>query len=1180
MKYLTSVFTIALLVSQVAVAQTVQPKPIPTVNKEIPSGEQGDKIPGEIIVMFHNSEDIANFERRYMSVNGHRPDLHVIKQLSVLSHIYLFSFSEARADSGDLLKVMSQDPSVRAVQFNHFVADRSTPNDPSFSQQWHHMQSADHDIDSDLAWDITTGGFTANGDPIVVAVLEGGGANWNHTDLIDNHWVNSGEIPGNNIDDDGNGYIDDVNGWNTTSNSDIISAGGHGTSVSGMIGAQGDNNLGGVGVNWNVGIMQVQMGGLTESNVIAAYSYPHVMRYMYNSSGGSEGAFVVATNASWGIDLADPANYPVWCAYYNDLGASGILNCGATANAQYNIDTQGDMPTGCSSDYMISVTATNSSDVRTFSAYGATTIDLAAPGENVYLPSSSSSYSSTSGTSFASPCVAGAIALVYSAPCTDLSLNAITSPQATADLVRGYILDGVDQVAQLANETVTGGRLNVFNSLTLALNNCNSDIGCMDSSACNYIPEAIEDSGNCLYYDDCMECGGDNSACTGCTDAEACNFDASYTIDDGSCVYGNGISLTVGGGSYDNEISWSLLLDGVSVASGTAGTADLCVGEGCYTFSMSDSFGDGWNGAVYVFNDLSNGSIIASGDLDGAIEGDATSVGIDSNLSVGIDYISVGGVSCGVGCMDDIACNYDSEATVDDGSCLYDCIGCTDPLACNYDPTATVDDGSCVIGGVGVSISILTDNYPEEITWQLLDAGGNVIASAGPFLDTMTLVEEVICVPEACYSFVILDSFGDGICCAYGDGSYEVTSSGVVLASGGSYADSELTMFCVGGGVMGCTNSAACNYNSEADLDDGSCDYECVGCTDEAACNYDETATIDNGDCVYPDPAMGCDCESTVEISSGLIGGEYSDPITLEGNGTLVSVEIEMSWMDVSGSASWAADLLVQITSPDGSCFVFGGYDLVNDACTNLGDYMVSYPDTWTTIEAGIFSAIVDVSSAGAEGEGAWEIVIANGYSLSEGASFEIQMTLVGICTSEIADVLGCTDPSACNFNFQATSNDGSCEYSSCSGCMDESSCNFDTSSTIDDGSCEYDSCLGCTLIDACNYTPLALIDDGSCLELDECEECGGDNSTCSGCTDPEACNFSEVALVEDDTCEYDSCDCPADLNDDGVISVADILLLLGQFGCAEDCTIDVNDDGSTNVQDILILLASFGTEC
>ena len=125
---------------------------------------------------------------------------------------------------------------------------------------------------------------------------------------------------------------------------------------------------------------------------------------------------MVATNASWGIDLANPANYPVWCAYYDDLGEQGISNCGATANAPYNIDTQGDMPTGCSSLHGL-CHGDQQQRRADLLGYGATTIDLGAPGDQVYLPSGSSGYSSTSGTSFASPCVAGAIALVYSAPC-------------------------------------------------------------------------------------------------------------------------------------------------------------------------------------------------------------------------------------------------------------------------------------------------------------------------------------------------------------------------------------------------------------------------------------------------------------------------------------------------------------------------------------------------------------------------------------------------------------------------------------------------------------------------------------------------------------------------------------------------------------------------------------------
>ena len=291
----------------------------------------------------------------------------------------------------------------------------------------------------------------------------------------------------------------------------------------------------------------------------------------------------------------------MWCAYYDDLGAVGILNCGATANNNVNIDVVGDMPTGCGSDYMVAVTATNDNDVRTFSGYGATTIDLGAPGENVFLPSGSTGYGGTSGTSFASPCVAGGIALVYSAPCADLASNALSSPQATADAVRSYILNGVDQVANLVGETVTGGRLNVRNALDLAIENCNPDLGCTDPTACNYSPEAITDNGSCLQFDDCGVCGGDNSSCTGCTDPVACNYDAEATIEDGSCIDGTGITIAVGGGTWDGEIGWSLDLNGEVFASGAAGTITACLPEGCFTLSMTDSYGDGWNGAIYTF---------------------------------------------------------------------------------------------------------------------------------------------------------------------------------------------------------------------------------------------------------------------------------------------------------------------------------------------------------------------------------------------------------------------------------------------------------------------------------------------------------------------------------------------------------------------------------------------------
>ena len=1249
--------------------------------KTIQNPPAGTAVPGEVIVKLDNRFQPEAITDKGIFYHGIPADLQLKETLSALSGIYLFSYDDVAMNEDMMLRTLNGLPFVEAAQLNHYVEERATPNDPQFGSQWHHIDDSDNDIDSDLAWDITTGGTTANGDRIVVAVLEGGGSNYNHVDLIDNHWVNSAEVPGNGIDDDGNGFVDDYNGWNSGSNNDAIAAGGHGTSVSGMIGATGNNGNGGAGVNWDVEIMQVDMGsGLTESNVIAAYNYPYTMRDLYNTSGGTQGAFVVATNASWGIDGANPANYPVWCAYYDDLGSVGILNCGATANNNVNIDVVGDMPTGCGSDYMVAVTATNSSDVRTFSGYGATTIDLGAPGENVFLPSGSTGYGGTSGTSFASPCVAGGIALVYSAPCADLASNALLTPQATADAVRSYILNGVDQVANLAGETVTGGRLNVRNALDLAIEDCNPDIGCTDPTACNYSPEAITDNGSCLQFDDCGVCGGDNSSCTGCTDPVACNYDAEATIEDGSCIDGTGITIAVGGGSWDGEIGWSLDLNGEVFASGGAGTVTACLPEGCFTLSMTDSYGDGWNGAIYTLS-AADGTVIATGDLDTAQQGDGSTQGSDV-VQIGVD-------SCGLGCTDATACNYDPDATLDDGSCNFDCNGCTDPAACNYDPTATqddgsctvnddcgvcggdnstctgctdaaacnydpsalfddgsclandecgvcggdnstcggctdatacnydpaavIDDGSCIFGGEGVTVTILTDNYPGETTWSLTDVSGTVVASGGPY--ATQAVEEVtqVCVAPGCYTFTINDSFGDGICCAYGTGLYTVSSQGTVLATGGEFANTESTEFCLGSG-FGCTDETACNYDAEATTDDGSCDFaSCVGCTDAEACNYNPDATVDDGSCVMPDPVDGCTdtCDFPVSVSEAALAQTVAGTaVEFGAYGTLSSLEVTLEWSQAEGTGAWPADLLVEIGLPDGSCVALGGYDVTSATCTDLGNYTVVWPDTWAVTTAGTYTASIDLSGAALSGTGLWSITLINGWATGGSSNYDATFTMTGLCTSDDIDIPGCTDPTACNYNPSATTDDGSCDFSSCSGCTNPDACNYNPAAVTDDGSCEFTSCAGCTEIFSCNFDPNATIDDGSCILPYDIvyEDLDGDGIGSEvGIAD--VCELGPGLSLETGDCDDgndtvypgapgtgegidNNCNgvidadealpnlCPEDLNNDGLISVADILELLADFGCTSDCDADLNGDGATNVNDILQILAAFGGQC
>ena len=247
-----------------------------------------------------------------------------------------------------------------------------------------------------------------------------------------------------------------------------------------------------------------------------------------------------------------------------------------------------------------------------------------------------------------------------------------------------------------------------------------------------------------------------------------------------------------------------------------------------------------------------------------------------SHIEEGLFLLSLSGNISDLGCTDPAACNYSPDAIEDNGLCAENdacgvcggndssCSGCTNTIACNYDPSATIDDGSCIIGGVEITFTILTDNYPGETTWSIADASGSVVITGGPYSSSATTYSSTVCVDDGCYDLTINDSFGDGICCGYGTGNYVITSQGETLVSGGEFASTETINFCISGGepdVPGCTDYTACNYDSTATLDDGSCDYiSCAGCTDYTACNYDSTATLDDGSCEYE----SCACPNDV----------------------------------------------------------------------------------------------------------------------------------------------------------------------------------------------------------------------------------------------------------------------------------------------------------------------------
>lgn len=417
--------------------------------------EAGAVVEGSILVLLDNKADVNVFLRS--------PELGSAiqkgKTASTAWNLHELKYDINEFSLDDVLNMLRANEKVLFAQANHYVELRQLPNDPKYDL-WHWNLDS---LEAPKAWDYTTGGTSANGDAIVVAVIDEG-FDVDHEDLVNRIWKNTAEIPDDNIDNDGNGYVDDYLGWNFTYGNDAHTAVTHGTSVASIIGAEGNNGVGMTGINWNVQLMCLSGTSntmVTELGVLEAYAYISAQRKRYRISSGTEGAFVVSTNASLGINYAKAEDYPIWCAIYDSLGQEGILSVAATANSTVDVDAQGDMPTTCASEFLISVTqSTQENALHSFSGYGVTHIDLAAPGA-VYAARPDDTYNTFGGTSGAAPHVAGAIGLLYAHPNAKFGDLQREDPVAAAQLIKSVILESVDRFDAFDGKTVSGGRLNI-----------------------------------------------------------------------------------------------------------------------------------------------------------------------------------------------------------------------------------------------------------------------------------------------------------------------------------------------------------------------------------------------------------------------------------------------------------------------------------------------------------------------------------------------------------------------------------------------------------------------------------------------------------------------------------------------------------------------------------------------
>ena len=404
----------------------------------------------ELIVKYRDDVDEYKKEIGRFRVAGQRKkEFKIVRGLEVIK----LGRNVSVADAIDLYK---QDPDVLYAEPNYILHTTAnakitaTPNDPSFGSLWGMTK-----INAPGAWNITTG--SAN---VVVAVLDTG-IDYNHPDLAANMFRNPADCNSNGIDDDGNGYKDDCYGIDVANNdSNPMDDNQHGTHVAGTIGAVGNNNIGVVGVNWNVKLLACKVfdasGSGTTEGAIACLEYVKIMKDLYASSNMTRGANIVATSNSWGGGgfsqaLSDAIDVQ---------RQRGILFITAAGNGNafgvgQNNDTAPFYPCSYFLANIVCVAATTSSDGKSsFSNYGRRTVHVGAPGSGILSTVPGGGYASLDGTSMATPHVSGLAALLKA-----------QDPNRDWRAIKNLILAGGNTVSSMAN-TITGKRINANGAMT------------------------------------------------------------------------------------------------------------------------------------------------------------------------------------------------------------------------------------------------------------------------------------------------------------------------------------------------------------------------------------------------------------------------------------------------------------------------------------------------------------------------------------------------------------------------------------------------------------------------------------------------------------------------------------------------------------------------------------------